>query len=46
LSLLCPLFAAGLGGRVGGGRQWTYWIDVVDLADVYYRAVGRDGRGR
>jgi uncharacterized protein (TIGR01777 family) len=39
LQLLRPLFAAGLGGRIGDGRQWTSWIDLDDLTDVYYRAL-------
>jgi uncharacterized protein (TIGR01777 family) len=34
-----PLFAAGLGGRLGHGRQWLSWIGVDDAADVYHRAV-------
>jgi uncharacterized protein (TIGR01777 family) len=39
LRLLRPLFAAGLGGRVGDGRQWLSWIALDDLLDVYYRAL-------
>ena len=39
LRLLRPLFAAGLGGRLGSGDQWTPWIGIDDLVDVYYRAV-------
>lgn len=39
LRLLRPLFAAGLGGRLGGGDQWLSWIGIDDLADVYLRAV-------
>jgi uncharacterized protein len=39
LALLRPVFEAGLGGRVGSGEQWVSWVDVDDLADVYYRAV-------
>ena len=39
LRLLRPLFAAGLGGRVGSGRQWLSWIALDDLLDVYYRAL-------
>lgn len=43
LRLMRPLFAAGLGGRLGSGRQWLAWIGLDDLLDVYYRAL-YDGR--
>lgn len=43
LRLLRPLFSAGLGGRLGSGRQWLSWIGLDDLIDVYYRAL-YDGR--
>jgi uncharacterized protein (TIGR01777 family) len=39
LRLLRPLFAAGLGGRVGSGQQWLSWIALDDLLDIYYRAL-------
>ncbi|WP_422746473.1 TIGR01777 family oxidoreductase [Mycobacterium sp. WMMD1722] len=39
LRLFRPLFAAGLGGRLGSGRQWLSWIGLDDLLDVYYRAL-------
>jgi hypothetical protein len=39
LRLLRPLFAAGLGGKIGSGAQWLSWIDVDDLLDVYLRAL-------
>ena len=39
LRLLSPLFAAGLGGRLGHGQQWLAWIGLDDLLDVYLRAV-------
>ena len=39
LRLLSPLFAAGLGGRLGSGQQWLAWIGLDDLLDVYLRAV-------
>jgi uncharacterized protein len=39
LRLLRPLFAAGLGGRVGDGRQWLSWIGIDDLVDVYHRGL-------
>jgi uncharacterized protein (TIGR01777 family) len=42
LRLLRPLFAAGLGGRLGTGRQWLSWIGIDDLVDVYHRAMWDD----
>jgi uncharacterized protein (TIGR01777 family) len=39
LRLLRPLFAAGLGGRVGNGQQWLSWIGIDDLLDVYHRGL-------
>ena len=39
LRLLGPLFEAGLGGRLGSGKQWLAWIGLDDLLDVYLRAV-------
>jgi uncharacterized protein (TIGR01777 family) len=39
LKLLRPVFLAGLGGRVGDGRQWLSWIDLDDLTDVFARAL-------
>ena len=39
LRLLRPLFEAGLGGRLGSGKQWLSWIGLDDLLDIYLRAV-------
>ena len=39
LRLLYPLFAAGLGGRLGNGQQWLSWISIDDLIDIYYRVL-------
>jgi uncharacterized protein len=43
LKLMRPLFAAGLGGRLGSGGKWLAWIGLDDLLDVYHRAL-YDGR--
>ena len=37
--LLRPVFAAGLGGRLGSGPQWLSWIDIDDPIDVHHRAL-------
>jgi uncharacterized protein (TIGR01777 family) len=39
LKQLRPLFAVGLGGRLGSGAQWLSWIGIDDLLDVYLRAL-------
>ena len=39
LRALFPLFEAGLGGKIGDGRQWMSWIGIDDLTDVYLRAL-------
>jgi hypothetical protein len=39
LGLLYPVFLVGLGGKLGGGRQWTSWTGIDDLVDIYYRAL-------
>ena len=43
LRLMRPLFAAGLGGRLGNGRQWLPWIGIDDLIDIYHRALWDTG---
>lgn len=42
LRLLRPLFTAGLGGRLGSGKQWLSWIGLDDLIDIYHRALYDD----
>ena len=39
LRLLRPLFAAGLGGRLGSGEQWVSWIGLDDMVEIYHRAL-------
>jgi hypothetical protein len=36
--ILLP-FRLGLGGRLGNGRQWTSWIDLEDLANLFQFAI-------
>lgn len=42
LRIQWPMFAAGLGGRLGDGRHWLSWIGIDDLIDVYHRALFDD----
>jgi uncharacterized protein (TIGR01777 family) len=39
LGKLLPIFSAGLGGPIGGGRQWMSWIGRDDLIGAYYHAL-------
>lgn len=39
LAKLLPPFRAGVGGRLGHGRQWMSWISVDDWLDVVRRAL-------
>ncbi|MEZ5311231.1 MAG: TIGR01777 family oxidoreductase [Microthrixaceae bacterium] len=39
LELMRPLFFVGAGGRLGNGRQWTPWIGIDDMVDIYLRCV-------
>lgn len=35
LAKMTPLFRAGLGARLGSGRQWFPWIHQTDLARIF-----------
>ena len=35
-------FSLGLGGPIGGGRQWQSWIDLDDLIGVIHHAIHCD----
>lgn len=39
LSKMLPLFRAGLGGRLGSGRQWVSWIHVEDIVNLFLFAL-------
>ena len=41
LQKILPPFRAGIGGRVGSGRQWFSWVHVGDLAEIYCMALER-----
>ena len=39
LKMMRPIFRAGLGGQVGGGRQWMSWIHLEDEARLILFAI-------
>lgn len=39
LSLMLPAFRAGVGGRLGSGRQYLPWIDLDDCVGVFHHAL-------
>jgi uncharacterized protein (TIGR01777 family) len=39
LNRLLPVFRAGLGGPIAGGRQWYSWIHIDDQVGVYLHAL-------
>ena len=42
LKQMLPLFRAGLGGRLGSGRQWTSWIALDDLLGAVFHALDHE----
>jgi uncharacterized protein (TIGR01777 family) len=42
LAKLLPLFRAGLGGPVGGGRQWMSWIAIDDAIGLIHHAIASE----
>ena len=45
LGRLLPLFRLGLGGRIGGGRQWVSWITLDDTVAALRHLIGPDAPG-
>lgn len=42
LAQMLPPFRAGIGGRVGSGKQWMSWIDLDDLAGAVQHILQTD----
>jgi len=42
LARMLPLFRAGLGGVIGGGRQYVGWVALDDLPHIILHALQRD----
>jgi uncharacterized protein (TIGR01777 family) len=42
LARMLPLFRAGLGGVIGGGRQYVSWVALEDLPGIVLHAVSRE----
>lgn len=40
-----PLFRVGLGGPIGGGRQWVSWVHINDAVGVLVHALTHDMSG-
>jgi uncharacterized protein (TIGR01777 family) len=45
LARMAPVFRAGVGGRLGSGKQWMPWIHIDDLAGMFVYALGSDISG-
>ncbi|MCG3180259.1 MAG: hypothetical protein BIFFINMI_02617 [Phycisphaerae bacterium] len=43
LARMLPPFRAGMGGRLGGGRQYMSWIAIDDLIGAIHFAIMSDG---
>ena len=42
LAKMLPIFRAGVGGRLGDGRQWMPWIHIDDLVGILRFAAASD----
>jgi hypothetical protein len=45
LAKMLPLFKAGLGGKLGNGRQWMSWVSEADVVGAALFALNLEGRG-
>ena len=45
LARMLPPFRAGIGGRLGSGRQWMSWIHLDDLCEMFRFAAEQPVRG-
>lgn len=45
LARMIPLFRAGIGGRLGNGRQWWSWISLRDEIRAILHVLGHDLAG-
>ncbi len=42
LSKMLPPFKMGLGGKIGGGKQWMPWIHLDDLVGIILHCIDHD----
>lgn len=42
LEKLLPIYRAGIGGKVGSGKQWLSWIHIDDLVDMIMTSLTDD----
>jgi hypothetical protein len=45
LAQMVPAFRAGVGGRLGSGKQWMPWIHVSDVAEMFAYAAENEIAG-
>ncbi len=45
LKKLLPLFKLGVGGPLGGGKQWQPWIHIDDVNGLIAHVIGAEVRG-
>ena len=43
LAKMLPFFKAGVGGPIGGGKQFMPWIHLDDLVGIYLAAIDHEG---